>query len=71
VWERIPNELSPSPFSAITYYFLAISYKKVDECQKVIECCQELLAKWPGFERAWHAEKMMDDCLRRLTDAAK
>jgi len=71
LWERIITELPPSAFSATTCHFLAVSYRELGECQKVIDYATKLVDTWPAYEYAWHAQSLMEDCDQRLSSSGK
>ncbi|MHC4426135.1 MAG: tetratricopeptide repeat protein [Planctomycetota bacterium] len=70
VWERIAQELVPSPTTPQAYWCSAVVYsQELREYEKGIQYYQEIVDNWPDYTYAWHAQFFVGKYYEMLRDA--
>ncbi|MHC4457930.1 MAG: tetratricopeptide repeat protein, partial [Planctomycetota bacterium] len=70
LWKRIIQELSASAeHTPRTYYYLAHSYRHLDEYENASHYYQKIIDDWPDYYEAHRAQFLIGNCYESLRDA--
>lgn len=70
VWQDFENAM-PDHNSPQYPYFSGLICQKLGDYEQAMTYYQRVIKKWPGYEKAWHAQFMMTQCMDQLGYSGK
>lgn len=70
VWQDFENAMSNHNSPQYPYYSGLIC-QKLGDYEQAMTYYQKVIKKWPGYEKTWHAQFMMTQCMDRLASSGK
>ncbi len=67
VWEKNFRMPEDPKHQAMATHFTGWTYQRRGDCAKAVEFYQEVLEKWPFYEKAWQCALVACDCYEKMT----
>ncbi len=68
IWEEIIKRPVKSIITADAYYFGAYCYLRIGEYDKAIAYWQKIVADYPDYQYAWHAQQRIGNCYTTMAN---
>jgi tetratricopeptide (TPR) repeat protein len=59
IWRKNINQIADPEHQCLAYYYSAVAYQNMDQMDTAIEYYNEVVTRWPDYEKAWYAQYMI------------
>ncbi len=66
IWQRNIDQFDDPRRQCHAYYYTANCYQKIGQMDKAVEYYQEVVTKWPDYDKAWDAQFMIGRSYEKL-----
>lgn len=71
IWEKNRTQLVDPEHRTYATYYTAEAFQRIEEYEKAVTCFQEVVDRWPDYEKAWYAQYQIAKTVEQLARQEK